>query len=209
MSSYGDLFRIEDCVVADCPLYRKTFFSPILLVGDFYPLVLNIGMYAISLFRFEIYLFVLSACLTGNMIINFFISKVLVESPNRFHNCGSPYQMPSLSSDHIVFFTTAMLTFVIMWRHQTISSLRILMLEALFLFVLTSRVYIGINWPSELILGALLGFIEALIFQTVFYYWLYPWTRPLVKRFQWLGLSNELLVYQMPSTKATRHVRKK
>ncbi len=207
MSSYGDLFRVEDCVVATCPLYEKTFFSPLLFVGDFYPLALNIGMYAISLFRFEFYLFIVSLSLSANMLFNFLLSKVIIESPNRFLDCGSLHQMPSLASDHIVFFTTVMVTFVVIWRHSSISAIRILMLQVLLLFVLVSRVYIGINWSYELIWGALLGFAEALLFQIVFYYWIYPSLNPFLYLTKWLGLSNGLLKQRRTSL-SSRKIKK-
>lgn len=193
MSSFGDLFRLEDCVAEKCPLYVKTFFSPLLLIGDFFPLFLNFGLYAISLFRFEIYLFILSLSLTGNMLFNFLLSKVAIQSSNRFVDCGSLYQMPSLASDHIVYFTTAMITFIILWRHQTISVFRIVLLQSFLLYVMCCRVYIGINWSSEIVLGALLGFGEALLFQVFFYYWIFPSLEGFLKRFEWIGISNELL----------------
>lgn len=201
MSGFLDILHIQDCVVANCPLFIKTDVSPIFILGDFYPLVLTVGMYAISLFRFEFYLFLVSSALAVNLFVNYLISKVIIQDSNRFLNCGSLHQMPSLSSDHAMFFTIVMITFVVMWRYPFVSSVRIVLLNVFFFFVLSSRIYFGINTSLELFVGALSGFIQAVLFQVFVYRWIFPAYRYCYKRYKWvrrLGITNELLeMYQI------------
>jgi hypothetical protein len=173
MSTLSHLFALEDCVITACPLYEATAIGPVFIAIDFYPLILGIGLVAISLYRNELYLMLLGLALSLQILLNNLISGTFVKSLARFPDCGDKYEMPSLASSHATFFVVVLLTTIFLYRPAT-SFLRIVLLNIFILVVIISRIYIGSNTELELLIGAVVGLVEGIVFQAFMYRFIYP-----------------------------------
>lgn len=169
MSTFEALSQFEPCITAVCPLYEPGHVGTVFFLGDFYPLFLTLGFFSISLAIQDFYLLLFSMSLGVHIIANYALRVWIVAADNRFPGCGVEHQMPSLSTDHMIFFVTVLITFVFLWRHDT-SSIRIFQLSLFMIFAIVCRVYIGINTVLELFLGSLHGLIWAILFQLFVYY---------------------------------------
>jgi len=192
MSGFGDLTTLE-CVVETCPLYdHDVFGAHITIALDFYPIFLTVGIYAVSLYKYELYFALVSVVLTLNWGVNYGIQRMVGPS-SRFPECGSAYQMPSFSSQHIVLFETMMALFMLTWGQKLY--IKLIILLRLFSFaVLVSRIYIGVNTTTQLLAGAGVGFVSAIVYHIIIYFLIYPYfTRILdFTLMRWLGLEDNL-----------------
>ncbi len=172
MSGFLNLDKIA-CAVTSCPLYIDTpFIAPFFVAADYYPVILTATMWAITLYHYELYFFILSICLSIDWGLNALL-QYTIKMPGRYVGCGTKYEMPSFASQHAVFFLTLILTFFVIWKKR-VSPYRLFLANFLTIFALLARVYIGINRPSELIIGASVGLVEALILQYIIYLFVYP-----------------------------------
>lgn len=193
MSGFLDLWSLECVVVDSCQLYNSSMWGAHIAIAlDFYPLFLMIGMYTISLYKYELYFAMVSICLTLGWIINFVIQRCFGETA-RFPDCGSPYQTPSFASQQIVTFEVLMTLYMLTWGHKL--KLKLIILMRIFTFaVLVSRIFIGINTISQLLVGALLGFLLGIFYHIVIYFIIYPHFRRILEFtvLQWFGIVDTL-----------------
>ena len=118
MSTVGDAAKLECAYVGVCPLYDETVgIGHFFILADFYPLCLTIGMYAVSIYCVEIYLFFISLVLTFDWPLNLAL-RYIIAQPGPFPGCGSEFEMPSFATQHIVLFDTLLTSFVIIWRRE-------------------------------------------------------------------------------------------
>jgi hypothetical protein len=173
MSGILDLVRLECSVKDVCPLYVSgNGFGVAFVALDFYPIILTVVMYAITLYHSELYFFLMSAVLTIDWIVNLVIQLSASVDP-RYEDCGVDYGMPSFSTQHITVFVTMILTFGILWKRK-LSPYKIVLLGALYAVVVVARVYIGSNRNGELLTGTAIGFTEGCFFQWIIYSFIYP-----------------------------------
>lgn len=192
MSGFLDLESLE-CVADSCGLYNPDMWgSHIAIALDFYPIFLTFGIYVLSLYKYELYFALVSLSLTIGWIINFIIQRSLGETA-RFPDCGSPYQMPSFASQQIVTFETMMTLFMIVWGNRF--KLKLIILLRTFTFgVLVSRIFLGINTTDQLLIGALMGFLLAILYHTIIYYIIFPYFGKILNwsLIRWLGLEDNM-----------------
>jgi hypothetical protein len=172
MSTYNDLLLIQHYIASKCPLYEVNYIGPFFWAVDFFPVLLTVGFLAISLFISDLYLFVFSIFLTIDVLINLALRSIF-QIEGRYPGCAVSYQMPSLASDHILFFVISVLGFITLWKQGT-SIIKIVLLDLFLIVALVSRIYIGANTREQLMYGALEGLISAIFFQLMVYYILYP-----------------------------------
>lgn len=194
MSGVLELKALECAITDVCPLYDSNVWgSEVAIALDFYPLFLTLGIYIVSLYKYELYFAIVSVILTMNWGINTFLQRVVFGESARFIGCGSAYQMPSFSSQHIVLFEVLMTLYMITWGRRVFVKLTILL--RLFSFaVLTARIFIGINTPQQLFMGALAGFVEGLIFHMIILYIAFPYFGDVLNLtlIRWMGLEDNL-----------------
>jgi len=168
MSGLVDVWKLN-CVVVDCPLYNPTpFFAPAFILIDFYPTYVAVALYVISFYCWELYFGYASLCLFIDWGVNY-VLRWLISAPQRFPGCGTSSGMPSFSSEQAILLNTLGLCFVLLWSHNT-SAMKIGILNIITTVVIFARVYIGINTRQEIIVGAVVGFIEGIFFTLMFYY---------------------------------------
>jgi len=197
MATVESLSLFEPYFISKCLLYEPGLISPFFIGIDFFPTLLTIGFFSLSLYITDIYLFLFSISLSFHILVNIIIRVYIIAADNRFVDCGTLHQMPSLSSDHAVFFVTVMITFIMLWRRHTASS-KIVMLNFFILLVLFARVFLGINTLPELFFGLLHGFGWAIIYQLLIYFIFYPYFNTILSfwLFKWFGFKTVLI--QMP-----------
>jgi membrane-associated phospholipid phosphatase len=194
MSGFFDLSSIECAVIDTCKLYNPNLFGAHIAVAlDFYPVFLTISMYVLSLYRYELYFALISVSLTLNWIINTIIQRFIIGEAVRFPDCGSPFQMPSFSSQHIVLFETMMFLYMLTWCSKV--KIKLLILIRLFTFaVLVSRIYIGINTIPQLLVGGAIGFSLAILYHLIILYIIFPYFSNILNwtLIRWMGLEDNM-----------------
>lgn len=187
MSGVTDLDRLECVTFGVCPLYDASIWGAAVTVAfDFYPIFLTVGIYAISLYQYELYLALVSFGLTFNWGLSVFLQRAVFMQPGAFPGCGSPFQMPSFSSQLIVMFTTMMSCYMVCWGKRYPGKL-VLIMQLFTGIVLISRIFIGINTRPQLLAGALIGFILGYIYHLFIMRILHPYFGDLL-RWRWIQM---------------------
>jgi len=164
-----DVYKFGCVVVPICPLFVDGFFlTYYFILVDYYPTILSIAMYAISIYHYELYFFLFGLCLSLDWGINTGLQYAFGQTP-RFPGCGNTYEFPSFSSQHIVLFVTLILCFFSWWK-RIISPLHLFLLQLFSAIVLVARIYIGINTISQLISGAAFGLLEGVLLNYALYF---------------------------------------
>lgn len=181
-------------LVADCPLYQHTKFSPALLMTVFFTHYLTIGLFAVSLYQHELYAMLISFALSVNYGIHYLL-QIIARTQPRFVNCYTEYGSPSLVTQHLIFFDVLVMTYPFFFKRALRPKVVILLRFSVW-FVLFAWVYIGANTIIELAWGALAGVVLALIFQLLVRMFVVPRARFWVAHwlFQQFHIIDTLLV---------------
>lgn len=193
MSGLEQLYEI-DCIVSECPNYDKSLpGAPFFVMLDFYPIALTVGLAAISIIRQELYLFLLSLCLTANWLINLFFQSVVFLQPGLFPGCGSLYQMPSFSAQQAILFETMIALYMVCWTKK-IFWINTLLLHFFSSMVIWARIFIGINSIPQLLVGAIFGLVLGILFHCIIYFLIVPYFKTILKWriFKWRGFCDTL-----------------
>lgn len=175
MSGITDLDKLECVTFGVCPLYDASIWGASVTVAlDFYPIFLTVGLYAVALYQYELYLALVSFGLTFNWGLSVFLQRAIFMQPGHSPDCGSPFQMPSFSSQLIVMFTTMMSCYMVVWGKRYPGKL-VLIMQLFNACVLISRIFIGINTRAQLLAGALVGFVVGYIYHLFIMRILYPY----------------------------------
>lgn len=172
MSSYEVLARNECAVLGFCPDYLSTLLGPYFLLIDEYPIILSFALYSISLYHFELYFFLFGASLNIDSLLNWLLTTVIAQS-SRYPGCGATYEFPSFATEHATVGITMLLLAIITWR-RSITPMKLLSLITIFNLVVIARVYKGVNTIPELVVGSVIGFIEAQILHWIIARFIYP-----------------------------------
>lgn len=197
MSGVFSLSNIE-CASEDCPLYISIYIlSPLFIAADYFPLVITLAMFAITLYHYEIYFLMISIVLTLDWGINVAL-QYIIKQVARYPNCGGKYEMPSFSTQHAILFMTLVITFFALWRER-MSISKIFLANFLVTFVIVARVFLGINTVLQLVIGAVVGLVEGLIAQLIIFYCIYPYFDKIItwKVAVLIGLENNVCKRKM------------
>lgn len=217
MSGITDLDRLECVTFGVCPLYDASVWgAPVTVALDFYPIFLTVGIYAISLYQYELYLALVSFGLTFNWGFSVFLQRAVFRQAGRFPDCGSPFQMPSFSTQLVVMFNTMMACYMVIWGKRYPGKL-VLLMQLFTACVLIARIFIGINTREQLLAGALVGFIMGYMYHLFILRIVYPYFGNML-RWRWirfLGMvdtmcgvrRDEFIRYQTPSVRDKRESR--
>lgn len=138
----------------------------------FFTHYLTIGLFAVSLYRHELYALLVSAALSANYGIHHALQHIARTAP-RFVGCYTQYGAPSLVTQHLIFFDVLVMTYPYFFKRPLRPKVVILLRFAVW-FVLFAWVYIGANTSAELAWGALAGTVLALLFQWAVYAFVTP-----------------------------------
>lgn len=188
-----DIDQLEIYVALKClPSYDHSIFMRTLVVCQFFPLFLTIGMYTISLtYKYqELYYRFFSFGLTLNWLLNWLLQNIIQSKP-RIQNCGDGFAMPSFHSQHCFFFYTMVITYLLLQRRR-MGIFNLLILNAVPALVCAARFTLGFNTFSELMVGCIMGTSFGFVYQ----YILLKWVKPRVPRLlevhivRWLGFTD-------------------
>ncbi len=172
MSGFDALDKAQCAVIGFCPDYISGFIGSLFLLIDQYPIILSFALYSISLYHFELYFFLLGLSLNIDTLINWLLVTI-INIPSRHEGCGNENEFPSFGTQHITVLMTMLFLALITWRKK-VTIMKILSLTIIFNLVIVARIYIGINTIPELIVGASIGFVEAIFFHLVISHFLFP-----------------------------------
>lgn len=161
-----DIEQLEQYVVLRCaPHYDFSIFTRTLVIFQFFPLFLTIGMYAITLtYKYqELYYRCFSLGITLNWLLNLGLSYFF-HSPPHIQNCGTNYSMPSWHSQHVFFFYTMVTTYAL-FKKQKLGAINLVFLNTIPALVCAARLMLGFNTFSELMVGNIIGVTFAFAYQ--------------------------------------------
>lgn len=191
-----DIEQLEVYTALRCvPHYDYGYFTRFLVICQFFPLYLTIGMWAMTfIYKYqEIYFRFFSIGLTLNWLLNLALQYMFRQRPH-IQGCGGGYSMPSWHSQHVFFFYTIVITYLIIQKRH-MGAFNLLLLNAVPALVCASRLTLGFNTFSELMVGNIVGVAFAAISQLVVFKWLRPKVPKLLeyRLVQWLGYRDHLL----------------
>jgi membrane-associated phospholipid phosphatase len=188
-----DIDQLEEYTALRCvPHYDYGIFTRFLVICQFFPLYLTIGMYAVTLtYKYqEVYYRFFSLGLTLNWLLNLALQYVIRSEPH-IHNCGGGYSMPSWHAQHVFFFYTVLITYFIL-KKQHIGAFNLMLLNSIPALVCASRLTLGFNTFSELMVGNIIGVTFGFFYQVVLFTWVKP-NIPKLLQFRvckWLGYTD-------------------
>lgn len=162
--------RLSRTAQPECIYYNATFYGPLLIIIDYYPILFSFALWVISLYKREVVFLFYSLAMTVDLMLSVLLRDFLFSSSySRFEGCGNEHEMPSFPFQHL---TEILVLFhlVVVYRHRPTQRSMLLMMYLFALGVSVARVYIGINRITEIYAGVLVGFIEASIVAGIFYY---------------------------------------
>lgn len=173
MSGFLAFSELNVVRTGTCPLFlEESFWSGLLVALDFYPSVVTVAFFVVSLYEHEFYLFLLSLCLAGDTGVNIAM-QFIIQQPGPFPGCGTQYEMPSFATQHASVLVCMLMSFMLLWR-LSVPSKKIFLLFLFLYAVILARVYCGINTRWQLLAGALVGLVEGLVYQSIIYFLIYP-----------------------------------
>lgn len=199
MNFFGNVQQLELAVSA-CPLYKHTFASPILLMTIVFPHYMTFSLLAISLYRQELYVFLISISLTLSYPLNFLLQNIFRDAP-RFIGCYSEFGGPSFASQQLMFLIVILASYPFFFQ-RPFKIKAVFVLNFVNVFILFSWVWIGANTNLELFAGSIVGTILALLFQLFVYFIVSHRVQWLLGTsiLQMLGFMDTLIIYVDPLT---------
>lgn len=168
MSGWIDTGRLLCVVIGKCPLFDSgPFFSPLFILIDYYPTYINTALTIICIYTWEFAFLYVWIC----MLIDFGLNaalRAIINTPNRFPDCGSYAEMPSYATELIILLNTLAIGFVLLFN-RNVMTYKIAVMNFVTLLVIFARVYIGINTILELVIGSIIGVVEGIIYSIILY----------------------------------------
>lgn len=180
------LFEIELYTFLNCQPYEQSWMSALLSTLRLAPILITIFMFGAGYFRGELYLLLFAVGLFGDFLINLVLNLIFPGDP-RVPTC-----MPVIGSaiayqvQHTMFFVTFVIGFFLLYR----TCARIWQTLLLFLFassVVLSAHFLNYFTSTAIVAGALVGTANALIYQSLLYWFVVP-------QFAWL-VRNDIVRY--------------
>lgn len=156
---YTNLAKV---VLPECIYFENTIIGPLFVLIDYYPILVSISIFMLSLYRAELMFRILALLMIADVFVNWLLREAIFIVPSRLTGCGNVYEMPSFATQHLVFLTF-LLHYIMLRRKKPINKKLLFMLHMMSFFGTVARIYIGFNTLSELYAGSLVGLIEGLI----------------------------------------------
>lgn len=161
-----DIEQLEHYTALRCvPHYDYGIFTRFLVICQFFPLYLTIGLYAITVIhkQQEIYYRFFSTGVTLNWLLNWALQYIIQEKPH-IQGCGDGYSMPSWHAQHVFFFYT-MITTHLLFKKKRLGTFNLVLLNAVPALVCVARLVLGFSTFTELMIGNIVGVAFAFIYQ--------------------------------------------
>jgi hypothetical protein len=142
-----------------CIYYRDNIIGPLFVLLDYYPVLMSVAIFVMSLYRTELLFRVFSMLMLLDVLINWLFREAIIRLPSRLAGCGNLYEMPSFATQHLVF-VTFVLHYILLKRKKNADKRTLILLHLMTFFGTVARVYIGINTSAELYVGTAFGLVE-------------------------------------------------
>lgn len=163
MSSWFDLCYTE-----------PTHFDWALCMVDLWPIGVSLAMFTASAVTNSLYLWVLWGATVLDYALNLGLRYAWQDPSPNGALAHHAWEMPASSSQAMLCIGTMVVLFILLYNVQQYT-LYMLMLYVLGSTALFSRLYRGINSPEQLIVGALFGCAEGLLYTMVWHLLGYPY----------------------------------
>jgi hypothetical protein len=192
MSSIWTLSRMYPYLEANCPDFEPVTGAWFLILMDYYPFLLNVGMWSVSMYRKEKYLQLVSFMLLVDTIVNTGL-KYTIRQPPTYDKCGETYEMPSFAAQQSVVFAVSMVALTSLWNCE-MTLFKSILLSLSTLLPCIARIFIGESSALQVCVGGMVGFVEAVVI--LFFVRAYLWDKlRYLDRFRlirWFGLEDLL-----------------
>jgi len=164
MSSFFDLFSVGKAYSNDCFNFDNNYVSGFFLVFDFWPIYVAFILLAIKINRAEIFADVVLAGGSLDLVINWVFRDYVFSQNGPEYVCSSSYQMPAYASSALCFlFTTLIISSGFIYKVK-LSFVNSFMLFVGIPVALYARVWLRFNTGPQLLVGALFGIIEGVVY---------------------------------------------
>lgn len=168
MSGLDEVVKIQCAIDTVCPLYISNEWGAAMYALTFYPFLVTVSLFAMSIYINEFYLFAISIMLTVDKMINIALKEILaIESV--YPGCGSKHGSPPLVTQHAILLETIFISYILIYKPSR-SIILMLFVKTFSIFTIYAWIYIGFNTISQLVIGALIGFAEGICFQLFMYF---------------------------------------
>lgn len=197
MSGVFDIGALQCSVYPVCPLYDPNpFFAPVFIIINYYPLFFDVSLWMITLYSWEFFFAFLSLAVFIDFLLSYAL-RYIIQTPQRFPDCGPTYGMPAYSSELMLLLNTMAICYILLWNRK-ISLIKIGILNMVTMVVILSRVYIGSNTNLEIIVGALIGTAEGFIYSIILYRFRVFFSRiARSKMFENVGITDTMLGFSV------------
>lgn len=163
MSSWLDLCYTE-----------PTHFDWALCMVDLWPMAVSLAMFSASAVTNSLYLWVLWGATILDYALNLGLRYAWRDPSPNGALAHHAWEMPASSSQAMLCIATMVVLFILLYNVQQYT-LYMLMLYVLGSAALFSRLYRGINSAEQLIVGALIGCAEGMMYTAIWHYLGYPY----------------------------------
>ncbi len=198
--------EIETWALLNCP-YTPNFATPYLVLTRYVTLAITLALYAVGLRYRELYLLLLGIGVTVNAAVNGLLKRAFVQ-PVPFATCGFDHVfctdpvtmtavacgMPAFECQDTSFFVVSLMLYAFQWHHPHIRFFHSLLLVAWMALVAYAHSFFGFNSAAQIVVGAAIGALFALLWQLLIWTWLYPYFDKILRfaPVRWLGYRDTL-----------------
>lgn len=186
MPFFEAVAEIESYALNNCQPYEQRWWTQFLVLFHYASLFVTALTLGLSFRYKELYLLLFGLGLSADTIINWLLRQIIrQEAP--LAGCGVLYAMPSQQTQHAAFLVVFAATFAYVWRARFSvwhMALALGFLDA----VVLSALYFNFASEQQVLVGAVIGGVLALVWQFFIYLCLFP---------HWNGLLRAPPIYQM------------
>lgn len=189
------LLEIELFTFQNCQPYEHSWLSAFLSLGRYAPQLITVALFAVGAYKKELYLLFFGFGLLGNTFVNYGLN-MLVPSEPRIETCTPRYGNTfSYQVQHIVYFSTFLLGYAVLYRAR-IAIWNVLLVVLLQWWIVIGAHFLNYYRASAIVSSAIIGAIDALIWQSLLYWFVVPQFGWLVKNnwVSWMGYQDTLSV---------------
>lgn len=178
-------FEIVDYYLQSiCASYVRFPFSWALVVFLYYPYFISVGLVAVSLYKNEKYLQLVSAVLLMDWLLNRILVWAVIGFRETFYttersltSCGETDYgfIPSFAAEQSAVFASMISGLFSHWPKQNTSSVVQPVMMSLSMSIPNFiRMFLGVNTPLQIVYGACVGFLEGSLWLWVIYFYIVP-----------------------------------
>jgi hypothetical protein len=159
---------------------EPTHFDWVLCMVDLWPIGVSLAMFTASAVTNSLYLWILWGATILDYALNLGLRYAFRDPSPNGALAHHAWEMPASSSQAMLCLGTMVVLFLLIYNVQQYT-LYMIMLYILGSTALFSRLYRGINSPEQLMVGALVGCLEGIVYTIIWHMIGYPYTSKILR----------------------------